>query len=197
MHRDTVARSWGPLSCHSSANITSCFSMIIHGPILKGSVHNSWKLIMSQFFHGLHTHPLSMFVMLHQYSQSCEIYRLGCNEFNWLNSVKSLKFLHVAFIFLFSVHDQLQIIESAIKDYQNALDSSITLNELQDKVQPLQPKKGLWCWWYPKQKMIKHTDHKFQLTILKLFNIILSSGIFPNIWNQGLITPMHKQISPQ
>jgi hypothetical protein len=34
----------------------------------RGSVHNSWKLKMSQFFHGLHTHPtchpLSMFGML-------------------------------------------------------------------------------------------------------------------------------------
>jgi hypothetical protein len=30
------------------------------------------------------------------------------------------------------------------------------------------------------------------LTILKLFNILLSSEIFPNIWNQGLITPIHK-----
>jgi hypothetical protein len=27
---------------------------------------------------------------------------------------------------------------------------------------------------------------------LNSFNIILSSGIFPNIWNKGLITPSHK-----
>ena len=40
--------------------------------------------------------------------------------------------------------------------------------------------------------MIKYADHKFQLAILKLRNIILSSGIFPKIWNQGLITPIHK-----
>ena len=35
--------------------------------MLQGSVHNSWKLKMSLFFHDLHTHqtcqPLSMFVM--------------------------------------------------------------------------------------------------------------------------------------
>ena len=34
----------------------------------QGSVHNSWKLNMYRFFHGLHTHqtchPLSMFGML-------------------------------------------------------------------------------------------------------------------------------------
>ena len=68
MHRDTVTRSWGPLSCNLSAVITSYFSTIMHGPMLQGSVHNSWKVKMSQFFHGLHTHqtchPLSKFGML-------------------------------------------------------------------------------------------------------------------------------------
>jgi hypothetical protein len=67
MHRDTMTRSWGPLSCHSSTAITSCFSMIMHSPMSQ-SVDNSWKLKMSQFFHGMHTHqtrrPLSMFGML-------------------------------------------------------------------------------------------------------------------------------------
>ena len=68
MHRDTVTRSWGPLSCHSSSSITSCFSMIMHSPMSQRSVHNSLKLKVSQFFHGLHTHmtchALSMFGML-------------------------------------------------------------------------------------------------------------------------------------
>ncbi len=54
--------------CHSSTTITSCCSMIMHGPMLKGSVHNFWKLKTSQFLHGQHTHqtchPLSMFGML-------------------------------------------------------------------------------------------------------------------------------------
>ena len=40
------------------------------------------------------------------------------------------------------MHDKLQILESAIKDYQNPLDSPITLNELQDKIKTLQPKKA-------------------------------------------------------
>ncbi len=68
MHRDTVTRSWGPLLCHSSTTITSCCSMIMHGPMLQGSVQNSWKLKTSQSLHGQHTHwtchPLSMFGML-------------------------------------------------------------------------------------------------------------------------------------
>ncbi len=40
----------------------------MHGPMLQGSVHNSWKLKTSQFLHGQHTHrtchPLNMFGML-------------------------------------------------------------------------------------------------------------------------------------
>ncbi len=68
MHRATVTRSSGPLLCHSFTAITSHCSMIMHGPMLQGSVHNSWKLKTSQFLHGQHTHrtchPLSMFGML-------------------------------------------------------------------------------------------------------------------------------------
>ena len=57
-----------PLSWHSSAAISSSLSMITHGPMSQISVHNSWKLKMSQFLHGLHNHQtchtLSMFGML-------------------------------------------------------------------------------------------------------------------------------------
>ena len=40
------------------------------------------------------------------------------------------------------IHDQIQILESTFKDYQNTLDYPITLDELQDKIQTLQPKKA-------------------------------------------------------
>ncbi len=62
MHRDIVTR------CHSYTTITSCCSMIMHGPMLQGSIHNSWKLKTFQFLRGQHNHrtchPLNMFVML-------------------------------------------------------------------------------------------------------------------------------------
>jgi hypothetical protein len=71
MHRDTLPRSWGPLLCHSSTAINSgpiCTQFLeAHLYTIPGSssVHNSWKLNMSQFFHGLHAHqPVSMFGML-------------------------------------------------------------------------------------------------------------------------------------
>ncbi len=67
MHRETVTRSWGAFLCHSSTTITSYCSMLIHGPMMQGSVHNSWK-VKTQFLHGQYTHwtchPLSMFGML-------------------------------------------------------------------------------------------------------------------------------------
>ncbi len=57
LHRDTMMRSWGPLLCHSSTTSTSCCSMIMHGPMLQRSVHNSWKLKTSRFLHGQHAIP--------------------------------------------------------------------------------------------------------------------------------------------
>ncbi len=52
----------------TNTTITSCCSMIMHGPMLQRCVHNSCKLKTTQFLHGQHTHrtchPLSMFGML-------------------------------------------------------------------------------------------------------------------------------------
>ncbi|CDQ95104.1 unnamed protein product [Oncorhynchus mykiss] len=40
--------------------------------------------------------------------------------------------------------------------------------------------------------MLKLTSANFQLAILKLFNLILGVGYFPDIWNQGLKSPIFK-----
>ncbi len=64
-YRDEILR---PIVVPFIHDITSCCSMIMHSPMLQGSVHNSWKLKTSQLLHGQHTHrtchPLSMFGML-------------------------------------------------------------------------------------------------------------------------------------
>lgn len=39
--------------------------------------------------------------------------------------------------------------------------------------------------------MLKHSKSEQQTAMLKLFNLILHSGNFPDIWSQGLITPIH------
>ena len=75
MHRYTVMRSWRPFSFHLSVTITSCLSMLMHSLMSQGSVHKSWKLNISQFFHSLHTHqtchPLSLFWMLNALDRPC------------------------------------------------------------------------------------------------------------------------------
>ena len=40
--------------------------------------------------------------------------------------------------------------------------------------------------------MLKYSSNKLKLAILKLFNLVLKSGIYPTIWNEGLITPIFK-----
>ncbi len=41
-------------------------------------------------------------------------------------------------------------------------------------------------------EMLKHSTPALQTAVLRLFNLVLSSGCFPDIWSQGLITPIHK-----
>ena len=89
------------------------------------------------------------------------------------------------------IQDKLQTLELVIKDNQNPLDSPITLKELQDKISSLKLKKACGVEGILNE-MIKYTDLKFQLAILKLLNTVLSSAGFPNIWHQGLISPIHK-----
>lgn len=87
--------------------------------------------------------------------------------------------------------NKLQILESVIKDNQNPLDYQITEAELLAKIQALQPKKasgpdGIL------NEMLKFDDHKFNIAILKLFNLILGVGHFPDLWSEGIITPIFK-----
>ncbi len=41
-------------------------------------------------------------------------------------------------------------------------------------------------------EMLKHSKPALQTAVLRLFNLVLSSGCSPDIWSQGLITPIHK-----
>ncbi|KAI4889447.1 hypothetical protein NFI96_002246 [Prochilodus magdalenae] len=86
---------------------------------------------------------------------------------------------------------KLKALERAVKEFQNPLDSSITEQELTHNISKLKPKKasgpdGIL------PEMIRNTSRKFQSAILKLFNMILSVGYFPDIWSKGLITPIFK-----
>ncbi len=87
--------------------------------------------------------------------------------------------------------NQLEKLELTIKDNQNPLDFPITDKELTEKIKNLQLKKasgpdGIL------NEMIKHTSSKLQLAVLQLFNVILSVGYFPDIWNAMLSVPKER-----
>uniref|UniRef100_A0A9J8AFQ2 ribonuclease H n=1 Tax=Cyprinus carpio carpio TaxID=630221 RepID=A0A9J8AFQ2_CYPCA len=86
---------------------------------------------------------------------------------------------------------KLDNLERSIKANQNPLDFPITLKELEDKLRVLEPKKACGVDGILNE-MLKHTEQNFKLAILKLFNDVLCVGFFPEIWNQGLISPIHK-----
>lgn len=79
-------------------------------------------------------------------------------------------------------------LEAVIKNNQNPLDYPVTEQELTEVIQSLKGKKP--CGVYGiLNEMIKYSDHKIRLAILKLFNTILSTGTFPDIWNKGFNNP--------
>ncbi len=78
-------------------------------------------------------------------------------------------------------------IEHSIGKCQNPLDYPITENELIDKIQALKNKKASGP-----DGILKNTEHKLRLALLKLFNLVLSVGHFPEAWNRGLIMPIFK-----
>ena len=86
---------------------------------------------------------------------------------------------------------QLRKLEATIKNNQNPLYFPITKEELVTKIQSLKAKKACG----PdriRNEMLKSSSLEMQTGVLKLFNIILKSGHFPSIWNQGIITPIYK-----
>ncbi len=87
--------------------------------------------------------------------------------------------------------NKLDNLERSIKANQNPLDFPITLKELEDKLRVLEPKKACGVDSILNE-MLKHTDQRFKLAMLKLFSDVLCVGFFPEIWNKGLISPIHK-----
>ncbi len=64
--------------------------------------------------------------------------------------------------------NKLDNLERSIKANQNPLDFPITLNELEDKLRVLEPKKACGVDSILNE-MLKHTDQRFKLAMLKLF----------------------------
>lgn len=89
------------------------------------------------------------------------------------------------------IYEKLKHMECIIGKYQNPLDYPITEKELREKIQNLTAKKSSGLDGILNE-MLKNINDKFKLAILNLFNLILSVGYFPDIWNKGLITPIFK-----
>ena len=82
-------------------------------------------------------------------------------------------------------------LEDTIKDNQNPPDFPITWEELTTQTKSLQPRNTCG----PdsiKNEMLKCSTPEMQGAVLKLFNTVLQSGCFPDIWCKGLISPIHK-----
>lgn len=90
-----------------------------------------------------------------------------------------------------NIYNKWKTLESALKKNQNPLDYPITEQELTETIQSVKTKKSCGVDGILNE-MIKYSNNKIKSAILKLFNIILSVGTFPDIWNKGLITPIHK-----
>lgn len=89
------------------------------------------------------------------------------------------------------ITQKLHNFELVFKDNQNPLDFPISSDELLQKIRSLKSNKSCG----PdriRSEMLKHSTPEMQSAMLKLFNLVLSSGFFPDIWNEGIITPIHK-----
>ncbi|KAL2076716.1 hypothetical protein ACEWY4_027687 [Coilia grayii] len=89
------------------------------------------------------------------------------------------------------IKEKLHSLEKIIKDSQCPLDYEITLDELLDTLHKLKPKKACG----PdsiRTEMLKHSTPELHSVLLKLFNLTLQAGCFPEVWNRGLISPIFK-----
>ncbi len=87
---------------------------------------------------------------------------------------------------------KLHDLEFTTKEQLNHLDNPIALNELIGKMKSLKNKKSCGLDGISNE-MLKHSSFKLKDAILKLFNLVLKSGHFPEIWKENLITPIFKR----
>lgn len=87
--------------------------------------------------------------------------------------------------------EKLQTLREIIKDNPNPLDFPITWEELTTQTKSLQPRKTCG----PdsiKYEMLKCSIPEMQGAVLKLFNVVLQSECFPDIWCKRLTSTNHK-----
>ena len=65
------------------------------------------------------------------------------------------------------------------------------ITRIEYKIEISREQKIMWRRW--RVQMLKHSTTKLREAILKLFNLILFSGHFPEQWKVGHSTPIHKK----
>ena len=88
------------------------------------------------------------------------------------------------------VFDELLSLEKE-KQQLNYLDQEVTEQEIRQAVKKLKIKKSPFVDKI-RNEMIKASLESLMPIYIKLFNLILQSGKMPDIWCQGLITPIYK-----
>ena len=87
------------------------------------------------------------------------------------------------------IYNELQSLEK--KEQLNYLDHTITEQEIRQAVKKLKNEKSPFVDKI-RNEMIKASLESLMPVYIKLFNIFLQSGKMPDIWCQGLITPIYK-----
>ena len=112
------------------------------------------------------------------------------SEETWLNHFQSLHSKNTTI----SMHEhevcELQSLENGKEQIKN-LDHEITEQEIRQAVKKLKNKKSPFADKI-RNEMIKASLESLMPVYIKLFNLILRSGKMPDIWCQGLITPIYK-----
>jgi len=88
------------------------------------------------------------------------------------------------------VYDELLSLENE-KEQLNYLDQEVTEQEIRQAVKKLKNKKSPFVDKI-RNEMIKPSLESLLPIYIKLFNLILQCGKTPDIWCQGLITPIYK-----
>ena len=78
-----------------------------------------------------------------------------------------------------------------LKSSPNSLDYPISVNELISASKKQKNKKASYSDLI-KNEMIKISCELLLAVYIKLFNLVLSTGIFPRIWCEGIVTPIFK-----
>ena len=113
------------------------------------------------------------------------------SEETWLNNFQSLHSNDPrTSINHQGVYDELLSLEKE-KEQLNYLDQEVTEQEIRQAVKKLKIKKSPFV-DKTRNEMIKASLESLMPIYIKFFNLILQSGKMPDIWCQGLITPIYK-----